>query len=106
MGQFEYTVGLARPLSKEDAKALAKEYLEKKKEEEENMVKHEYDTLVLDSSHSKKDQEAINNFISNTISKERSRIYGELTAYSPYDTVQIAKFKLKQIIENTDKLEV
>lgn len=102
MGQFEYTVGLARPLSKEDAKALAKEYLEKKKQEEEEMVKHEYDTLVLDSSHSKKDQEAINNFINDTINRERSRIYNELIAYSPYDTVQIAKFKLKEIIKVGD----
>ena len=97
MGQFEYKIGLARPLSPEDAKILASEYL-KKKEEEEEMVKHEHATLVLDSSHSKEDQEAINNFIDETIARERSRIYDELTAYSPYDTVQIAKFKLKEII--------
>ena len=101
MGQFEYTVGLARPLSKEDAAELAKEYL-KKKQEEENMVRHEHATLVLDSSHSKEDQEAINNFIDETIARERSRIYDELTAYSPYDTVQIAKFKLKEIIRVGD----
>lgn len=100
MGQFEYTVGLARPLSVEDAKILAAEFLKNKQKEE--MVKHEHATLVLDSSHSKEDQEAINNFIDETIARERSRIYDELTAYSPYDTVQIAKFKLKEIIRVGD----
>lgn len=70
------------------------------------MVEYEHKTLVLDSSHSQKDQEAINNFINNKISEERNRIYNELTSYSKYGTLQIAKFKLKQIINNTDKLEV
>lgn len=96
MGQFEYTVGLARPLSPEDAKKLAKQYLRKK----ESMVEYEHNTLVLDASQTKEDQEAINNFIMQKIEEERLRIYNELTNYSPYDTVQIAKFKLKQIIHN------
>lgn len=96
MGQFEYTVGLARPLSPEDAKKLAKQYLRKK----ESMVEYEHNTLVLDASQTKEDQEAINNFIMQKIEEERLRIYNELTNYSPYDTVQIAKFKLKQIIDN------
>lgn len=102
MGQFEYTVRLARPLSPEDAKALAKEYLANK---EKNMVEYEHNTLVLDSSHSKEDQEAINNFINQKINEERDRIFRELTSYSHYDTLQIAKFKLKQIINDTDVLE-
>lgn len=102
MGQFEYRIGLARPLTPEDAKKLAKEYLRKKQE----MVEYEHDTLVLDSSHTKEDQEAINNFINQKIEQERLRIYGELISYSPYDTLQIAKFKLKQIINNSNKLEV
>ena len=64
------------------------------------MVEYEHNTLVLDASQTKEDQEAINNFIMQKIEEERLRIYNELTNYSPYDTVQIAKFKLKQIIHN------
>jgi len=33
------------------------------------MVEYEHNTLVLDSSHSKEDQEAINNFISQKITE-------------------------------------
>lgn len=33
MGQFEYTVGLAKPLPPEEAKKLAQEFLAKKKKE-------------------------------------------------------------------------
>lgn len=68
------------------------------------MVEYEHDTLVLDASHTKEDQEAINNFVTQQIELERARIYKELTQYSRYDTLQIAKFKLNQIINNTDRL--
>jgi hypothetical protein len=69
------------------------------------MVEYEHNTLVLDASHSKEDQAAINNFIEQKISIERDRIFRELTSYSQYDTLQIAKFKLRQIINDTDRLE-
>lgn len=69
------------------------------------MVEYEHDTLVLDASHTKEDQEAINRFIDQKIKEERARIIKELDNYSRYGTLQIAKFKLKQIINNSDKLE-
>lgn len=95
MGQHEYSIGLAPPLTPEDAKKIAQEYLSNK---ERKMVEYEHNTLVLDSSHSKEDQEAINKFIEQKIIEERERIFRELVDYAPYDTLQIAKFKLKQII--------
>lgn len=68
------------------------------------MIKHEFETLVLSSVHSKEDQDAVDAFLHEQILKERKRIYEELDEYSAgYGSVQIAKFKLKQIINNTDR---
>lgn len=63
------------------------------------MIRYEFGMLSLDSSHSKKDQEAINNFIADKINEERLRILGAIESDSDgYDTVNIAKFKLRKII--------
>lgn len=70
------------------------------------MIKHEFNTLVLGSTHSKEDQDAINAFVQEQILLDRKRIYDELDNYtSGYGTLQIAKFKLKQIINDSDKIE-
>lgn len=70
------------------------------------MIKYEFETLVLDSSFSKADQDAINAFVHEQILKDRKRIFEELDRFNTgYGTLQIAKFKLKQIINNTDKVE-
>lgn len=67
------------------------------------MIKYEFDTLVLDSSHTKEDQKAIDAFVAAQVSKERQRILDELEGYTNgYDTLTIAKFKLREIINNTD----
>lgn len=63
------------------------------------MIRYEFDTLVLDSSHTKQDQKAIDAFVDSKISSERSRILQELDNYTNgYDTLTIAKFKLREII--------
>lgn len=70
------------------------------------MIRHEFETLVLDATLSKSDQEAINSFLHETLLKERKRIIEELDNYTNgYDTLQIAKFKLKQIINDSNKIE-
>lgn len=69
------------------------------------MVEYEHNTLVLDAGHTKEDQEAINKFVEQKIKEERARILKELDNYSRYGTLQIAKFKLKQIVSDSDKLE-
>jgi hypothetical protein len=96
MGQFEYSVPLS-PVKPEDIERVAKEYLERK--ETGRMIKYEFETLVLDSSHNKKDQEAVDLFVESQINKERSRILNEIEAESQgYSNVSIAKFTLRQII--------
>lgn len=63
------------------------------------MIRYEFDTLVLDSSHTKQDQKAIDAFVDSKISSERTRILQELDSYTNgYDTLTIAKFKLREII--------
>ena len=42
------------------------------------MIKYEYNTLVLDSSHNKHDQRAINDFVEQAVQKERERILNEI----------------------------
>lgn len=60
--------------------------------------------LVLDATLSKDDQKAINSFVHEEILKERNRIITDLEAYTNgYATLQIAKFKMRQIVNNTDK---
>jgi hypothetical protein len=63
------------------------------------MIKYEFDTLVLDSSHNKEDQKAIDLFVEAKLNQERSRILQELESYTNgYSTLSIAKFKLREII--------
>lgn len=63
------------------------------------MIKYEFDTLVLDSSHNKEDQKAIDLFVEAKLNHERSRILQELESYTNgYSTLSIAKFKLREII--------
>lgn len=96
MGQFEYSVPLSS-VKPEDIQRIAKEYREK--QERDSMIRYEFGMLSLDSSHSKKDQDAINSFIESKINEERLRILSEIESSSPgYDTVSIAKFKLRKII--------
>ncbi len=38
------------------------------------MIKYEYNTLVLDASHTKQDQKAVNDFIEQIARQERQRI--------------------------------
>jgi hypothetical protein len=68
------------------------------------MIKYEHKMLVLDSSHSNEDQAAVNSFIAQAIDAERDRIYNDLSNYTKYDSLSIAKFKLRQIINQTDEL--
>lgn len=68
------------------------------------MIKLEFDTLVLDSTHSKSDQDAINEFINNQIMAERHRIYDQLTGENDYSHVNMAKFKVKQIVFNRKEI--
>ena len=42
------------------------------------MIKYEYETLVLDSSHTKQDQNAVNKFVEKAVQKERERILNEI----------------------------
>jgi hypothetical protein len=42
------------------------------------MIKYEYNTLVLDSSHNKHDQKAINDFVEQAVKIERERILNEI----------------------------
>jgi len=63
------------------------------------MIKYEFDTLVLDSSHTKEDQKSIDLFIEQKVNEERNRILQELESYTNgYDTLSIAKFKLREIV--------
>jgi hypothetical protein len=63
------------------------------------MIKYEFDTLVLDSSHTKEDQKAIDRFVEQKVNEERGRILQELEGYTNgYDTLSIAKFKLREIV--------
>lgn len=42
------------------------------------MIKYEYNTLVLDSSHTKFDQKAVNDFVEYVTQRERERILNEI----------------------------
>ena len=42
------------------------------------MIKYEYNTLVLDSSHNKHDQKAVNEFVEYVAQRERERILNEI----------------------------
>jgi hypothetical protein len=100
VGQFEYSVGLS-PVKPADIPRIVKEYTEK--QERDKMIKNEFGMLVLDATMSKDDQDAVNSFVHEQILKERKRIFEELDDLSKgYGNLQIAKFKLKQIINNTE----
>jgi hypothetical protein len=102
VGQFEYTVDLS-PVKPEDIYQLAKDFLKKK--ERDDMIKHEFGMLVLDATMSKEDQAAVDSFVHEQILKDRKRILDELDIYSNKSgSLDIAKFKLKQIINDTDRV--
>ena len=42
------------------------------------MIKYEHETLVLDASHNKHDQKAVNDFLEFAVNNERQRILREL----------------------------
>lgn len=42
------------------------------------MIKYEYNTLVLDATHNKQDQDAVNKFIEQVARQERERILADL----------------------------
>jgi hypothetical protein len=42
------------------------------------MIKYEHNTLVLDSSHTKHDQKAVNDFIEQVARQERERVLAEI----------------------------
>lgn len=67
------------------------------------MINYEFNTLVLDSSHTKEDQAAIDRFVNQSVAKDRSRILEELYSLSSHGNLQIAKFKLEEIINNKNK---
>lgn len=86
MGQFEYKVGLARPLAPNDAKKLAYNFLMEKEmkmaelnEEQQKVVKH---------------------LISQGALMERQRILEDLEKEADNGTLQIAVFKLRKIVND------
>ena len=42
------------------------------------LIKYEHNSLVLDSSHTKQDQKAVNDFFEHAIASERIRIWNEI----------------------------
>jgi hypothetical protein len=63
------------------------------------MIKYEFDTLVLDATHTKQDQQAIDSFVASALDRERQRILSALEdSYADQGTLSIAKFKLREII--------
>jgi ribosomal protein S13 len=91
MGQFEYTVALARPLPSKAAKALAREFLLDKEikmaeltEEQAKVVKH---------------------LIAQGALMERERILEDLEKEANNGTLTIALFKLRNIVNDTEESE-
>jgi hypothetical protein len=68
------------------------------------MIRHEHGMLVLDVTLSKEDQEAINSFVHEHTLLERKRIISQIEEHSGgHAHINMPKFKLKRIINNTDK---
>ena len=91
MGQHEYTVGLAKPLSSKDAKQLAREFLLDKEigmaeltEEQAKVVKH---------------------LIAQGALIERERILEDLEKEADNETLTIALSKLRNIVNDTEESE-
>ena len=87
MGQFEYSVKLARPLSSKNAKILAREFLVDKEikmaeltEEQEKVVRH---------------------LIAQGALIERERILEDLEKEATNGTLTIAVFKLRDIVNDS-----
>lgn len=70
------------------------------------MVKYEFDTLVLDQTFTKQDQDAVNAFLHESLLKDRKRILEELERNASNGTLSMAVFKLKQIVMNTKEIDL
>lgn len=67
------------------------------------MIKYEFNTLVLDSSFTKQDQQAIDSFVEQKIIEERKRILKDLEDTSNgYGSLSIPLFKLRNIVNGVD----
>lgn len=42
------------------------------------MIRYEHNSLVLDATHSKQDQQAVNDFFEHAITEERTRIWNDI----------------------------
>lgn len=63
------------------------------------MINYEHDTLVLDSSHTKQDQKAINDFIAQKINQEKIYLYEELLKFNSQGYITMPKFKLDALFK-------
>ena len=63
------------------------------------MINYEHETLVLDSSHTKQDQKAINDFIEQRLSQEKSYLYQELLKFNSQGHISMPKFKLDALFK-------
>lgn len=69
------------------------------------MIKYEYNTLVLDSSHSKQDQDAVNKFVEQVAKQERERILADLEKLEQrLDQTRTPVFDHKNMFEMVRKL--
>lgn len=69
------------------------------------MIKYEYNTLVLDSSHNKQDQDAVNKFVEQVAIQERQRILTELEQLEQrLDQTRTPVFDHKNMFEMVRKL--
>lgn len=84
MGQFEYTVALAKPMSKQDAKAIAKEYL----------INKELQMAELNEEQIK----VVRRLIAEGALIERQRILEDLEKLSDGYRLEIGMSKLKKVI--------
>lgn len=67
------------------------------------MIKYEFETLVLDSGHNKKDQDAVNSFVANIIAKERGRIFNAFKSKTNgYENIYISIQEVEKIINNKE----
>lgn len=84
MGQFEYTVALTKPMSKQDAKAIAKEYL----------INKELQMAELNEEQIK----VVRRLIAEGALIERQRILEDLEKLSDGYRLEIGMSKLKKVI--------
>jgi len=69
------------------------------------MIKYEYNTLVLDATHNKQDQAAVNKFVEQVAIQERQRILTELEQLEQrLDQTRTPVFDHKNMFEMVRKL--